>query len=152
MINVRESKTFFVVKDTVVSDTVEADSKEQVRDIERNERGVRDIDKRQIYDIDEFYDTFGYYPLSFYAVKDGIAVDTTDARDKADAKYKFNIKDYDEILTEEEFYKKYNHDPISDLYEEPFQDDYDDYRSSTDGDYGPSNPWDAPGMSVEDFI
>lgn len=25
-------------------------------------------------------------------------------------------------------------------------------RSSTNGDYGPSNPWDAPGMSVSDFI
>lgn len=25
-------------------------------------------------------------------------------------------------------------------------------RSSTDGDYEPSNPWDAPGMSARDFI
>lgn len=25
-------------------------------------------------------------------------------------------------------------------------------RSSTCRDYGPSNPWDAPGMSVKDFI
>ena len=24
--------------------------------------------------------------------------------------------------------------------------------SSTAGDYGPGNPWDAPGMSVHDFI
>ncbi len=24
--------------------------------------------------------------------------------------------------------------------------------SATRGDYGPSNPWDAPGMSVHDFI
>ena len=24
--------------------------------------------------------------------------------------------------------------------------------SSTDGDYSPSNPWDAPGMSIKDFI
>jgi hypothetical protein len=24
--------------------------------------------------------------------------------------------------------------------------------SSTYGDYGPGNPWDAPGMSVKDFI
>jgi hypothetical protein len=29
----------------------------------------------------------------------------------------------------------------------------DDYTpSSTNGDYSPSNPWDAPGMSVSDFI
>lgn len=25
-------------------------------------------------------------------------------------------------------------------------------RSSTNGDYSPSNPWDAPGMSASDFI
>ena len=32
-------------------------------------------------------------------------------------------------------------------------DDYEeDYRSSTRGDYGPGNPWDAPGMSIHDFI
>ncbi len=24
--------------------------------------------------------------------------------------------------------------------------------SATNGDYSPSNPWDAPGMSVKDFI
>lgn len=24
--------------------------------------------------------------------------------------------------------------------------------SSTGGDYGPSNPWDAPGMKISDFI
>ena len=38
-------------------------------------------------------------------------------------------------------------------YEDDFDDDYeDDYPSSTRGDYGPSNPWDAPGMSISDFI
>lgn len=26
------------------------------------------------------------------------------------------------------------------------------YPSSTAGDYSPSNPWDAPGMSIRDFI
>lgn len=26
------------------------------------------------------------------------------------------------------------------------------YSSSTNRDYGPSNPWDAPGMSINDFI
>ena len=31
--------------------------------------------------------------------------------------------------------------------------EYDDYTpSSTMGDYSPSNPWDAPGMSIRDFI
>ena len=33
------------------------------------------------------------------------------------------------------------------------EDDDDEYvPSSTNGDYSPSNPWDAPGMSVSDFI
>ena len=31
-------------------------------------------------------------------------------------------------------------------------DDEDDFTSSYYGDYGPNNPWDAPGMSVRDFI
>lgn len=31
-----------------------------------------------------------------------------------------------------------------------FEDDY--CPSSTNGDYSPNNPWDAPGMSVRDFI
>lgn len=30
---------------------------------------------------------------------------------------------------------------------------YDDRREySCTGDYGPSNPWDAPGMSISDFL
>lgn len=39
-------------------------------------------------------------------------------------------------------------------YWEEFWDDYHERRhtSSYCGDYGPSNPWDAPGMSVSDFI
>ena len=35
------------------------------------------------------------------------------------------------------------------------EDEFDDEEyipSSTYRDYGPSNPWDAPGMSVKDFI
>ena len=33
------------------------------------------------------------------------------------------------------------------------EDEEDQYiHSSTYRDYGPSNPWDAPGMSVKDFI
>ena len=38
-----------------------------------------------------------------------------------------------------------------DEWEEPDWDD--DYvPSSTNGDYSPSNPWDAPGMKMSDFI
>lgn len=45
--------------------------------------------------------------------------------------------------------------------EDPYGDDWEEYvdpwereyiRSATAGDYSPSNPWDAPGMSVSDFI
>ena len=39
------------------------------------------------------------------------------------------------------------------------EDDYEDYEfeeeyvpSSSNRDYSPSNPWDAPGMSIKDFI
>lgn len=35
---------------------------------------------------------------------------------------------------------------------EDLEDAYEYVPSSTNGDYGPSNPWDAPGMSVKDFI
>lgn len=39
-------------------------------------------------------------------------------------------------------------------YEEGDPDWYDEEYcpSSTGGDYSPSNPWDAPGMSIRDFI
>ena len=33
-----------------------------------------------------------------------------------------------------------------------FYEDRKRYTSSTAGDYSPSNPWDAPGMSTRDFI
>lgn len=37
--------------------------------------------------------------------------------------------------------------------EEELEEDYDcEHMSSTNGDYSPSNPWDAPGMSIKDFI
>lgn len=34
--------------------------------------------------------------------------------------------------------------------DEEYDDDY--TPSSTNGDYSPSNPWDAPGMKMSDFI
>lgn len=37
------------------------------------------------------------------------------------------------------------------LYDE-LHGDYDYCPSSTAGDYSPSNPWNAPGMSIRDFI
>ena len=37
-------------------------------------------------------------------------------------------------------------------YEPETEEDYPCTPSSTAGDYGPGNPWDAPGMSIRDFI
>lgn len=37
--------------------------------------------------------------------------------------------------------------------DDDIEEDMEDYTpSSTNGDYSPSNPWDAPGMSTSDFI
>lgn len=35
---------------------------------------------------------------------------------------------------------------------EELEEEQDYCPSSTYGDYSPSNPWDAPGMSIRDFI
>lgn len=47
-----------------------------------------------------------------------------------------------------------SYDYGSQEYWDNFFDDYNERRhtSSYCGDYGPSNPWDAPGMSISDFI
>lgn len=37
-------------------------------------------------------------------------------------------------------------------YDSPLFDEEEEYTSSTNGDYSPGNPWDAPGMSISDFI
>lgn len=39
-----------------------------------------------------------------------------------------------------------------DSYDEEEFEDEEYIPSSTYRDYGPSNPWDAPGMSIKDFI
>ena len=39
---------------------------------------------------------------------------------------------------------------IEEMYEQEIDNDY--IPSSTNGDYSPSNPWDAPGMKMSDFI
>ena len=43
-------------------------------------------------------------------------------------------------------------DDDEDEWEEPDWDDEDYVPSATRGDYSPSHPWDAPGMSIKDFI
>lgn len=42
---------------------------------------------------------------------------------------------------------------INDAFNELDDDDDDEYiPSAENGDYGPSNPWDAPGMNLKDFV
>ena len=43
-------------------------------------------------------------------------------------------------------------DTSDDEWDEPDYDEEDYVPSSTNGDYSPSNPWDAPGMCERDFI
>lgn len=44
-------------------------------------------------------------------------------------------------------------DSIEGNEEDEEEDDEDEYyRSAEAGDYSPSHPWDAPGMSIKDFI
>lgn len=43
-------------------------------------------------------------------------------------------------------------DVINDVVQEWVEEFGDRTPSSTNGDYSPSNPWDAPGMSISDFI
>ena len=60
--------------------------------------------------------------------------------------------DYEMLTTEEEEIKAAKD---CQRYEEGTPSCYedDDYCPSvTGGDYGPGNPWDAPGMSIRDFI
>lgn len=68
---------------------------------------------------------------------------------------------YDLVLedfTEEELAKlEDEYDEYVMDYEFPFGNEfnYEDEEyvpSSSNGDYSPSNPWDAPGMSIHDFI
>lgn len=57
-------------------------------------------------------------------------------------------------LTEKDFSEYGFGDFVEDYFKDP-EEDFDDEEytpSSTNGDYSPSNPWDAPGMSVRDFI
>ena len=43
-------------------------------------------------------------------------------------------------------------EPVGDLIDAEDWDDEPYIPSSSRGDYGPGNPWEAPGMSVRDFI
>ena len=43
-------------------------------------------------------------------------------------------------------------DEDDDIHWHYTSEDEDYIPSSTNGDYSPSHPWDAPGMSIKDFI
>ena len=60
----------------------------------------------------------------------------------------------DEIKRERDEYEKKRIERAERWCEAYCEDDEDEepYTSSTNGDYGPGNPWDAPGMSIRDFI
>lgn len=71
---------------------------------------------------------------------------------------KTGYKFYDQFLEET---PKEEQEKLQEEYDEYLLDcecldfDYEDDEyvpSSTNGDYSPSNPWDAPGMSIWDFI
>ena len=75
---------------------------------------------------------------------------------------KTGYKFYDQFLEEtseeekedlEDEYDDYCLELIFESMEYPEDDEDDDYvPSSSNGDHSPSNPWDAPGMSIHDFI
>ena len=66
--------------------------------------------------------------------------------------------DLSKYETCKECLKEYGFCPEWQCYEHNFNADgtakvkEDHTPSATNGDYGPSNPWDAPGMSIRDFI
>ena len=65
---------------------------------------------------------------------------------------------YDQMCAMMDICTEYDDDEIIELgdYDDYPEDEYEEEEeytpSSTRGDYGPSNPWDAPGMSISDFI
>jgi hypothetical protein len=68
------------------------------------------------------------------------------------------MQDFDQYYSNEQLadYIEHFHDPQPDFDEEAYWDELAmeeaKERSCTARDYGPSNPWDAPGMSIHDFI
>lgn len=50
------------------------------------------------------------------------------------------------------FINEYRWFEVPEDFKDEEEDNEDYIPSSTNGDYSPSNPWDAPGMSISDFI
>ena len=61
--------------------------------------------------------------------------------------------DYAKVFNAEDAEKTANACPSYEYGTPSCMEEDDEYTpSSTAGDYGPSNPWNAPGMSISDFI
>ena len=66
----------------------------------------------------------------------------------------------DDIISEYEYLLGYDYywvDAVREAIQNSYYDPDEEYDeectpSATNGDYGPSNPWDAPGMKTSDFI
>lgn len=86
-----------------------------------------------------------------------IIVDTTDedyARSYIDVVWKQYITYLGEWVLTHQDKKFYGMSPVSfyEWYDNEFDDEDEYVPSATNGDYSPSNPWNAPGMSIRDFI
>lgn len=71
------------------------------------------------------------------------------------------MEEYDKYLTDEQLedYIEHFNDPEPEINYEELESENMEYwedeyytPSCTAGDYSPSNPWNAPGMSIRDFI
>lgn len=71
------------------------------------------------------------------------------------------MEEYDKYLTDEQLedYIEHFNDPEPEINYEELESESTEYwedeyytPSCTAGDYSPSNPWNAPGMSIRDFI
>ena len=70
-----------------------------------------------------------------------------------DPKYKDYAFDDEDPKRYSWWARKYAESADNYPHEETVEDEYeDDYNTSSFGEYSPSNPWDAPGMSERDFI
>lgn len=63
------------------------------------------------------------------------------------------IAEYRYLLRKDYYWEDAVCEAIDNICYDPDEEDDDEYiPSSSNGDYSPSNPWDAPGMKLSDFI
>ena len=131
----------------------------QIRDLIDN--GI-DTEKKLLnffakqYEIDEEYSKAADYYAYGTTEKDEIkqmlhddSVSETECKRKCKECAKFFRNPHDLCYLAEMDEVDYDTDACDDFIE--YGED-EEYTSATDRDYSPSNPWDAPGMSIKDFI